>query len=223
MSTRKTIILCISTFTLGLVLGLLLLKYIFPNLTSINQSLQEEKVYEVEHNVCPVEEKTEECNIYVDISGALNNPGVYCLNNGSLVVDAVKKAGGFNTNVALEYVARSINLAKPLTNGQKLYFPSTSELLCELKDFTLKEEEVIPTESQNENTTETNTTENTTKNDCININTATITQLDSLDGVGTSTAQKIIDNRPYSKISDLLNVSGIGETTYNKFKDNICI
>lgn len=219
MSTKKTIILCISTFTLGLVLGLLLLKYIFPNLSNINQSLQEEKVYEVEHNVCPVEKEAEKCNIYVDVSGALNNPGVYCFDTGSLVVDAVKKAGGFNSQVALEYIARSINLAKPLTNGQKLYFPSTSELLCELKDFTLKEEEVIPTDNQKENTSENNTT----KNDCININTATITQIDSLDGVGTSTAQKIIDNRPYSKTSDLLNISGIGETTYNKFKDNICI
>ena len=58
---------------------------------------------------------------------------------------------------------------------------------------------------------------------CININTATKDQLTTLDGVGESTAQKIIDARPFSTIEDILNVSGIGESTYAKFKDDICV
>jgi competence protein ComEA len=48
-------------------------------------------------------------------------------------------------------------------------------------------------------------------------------ELETLNGVGPSTAQKIIDGRPYTKIEDLLNVSGIGEATLNKFKDSICL
>jgi competence protein ComEA len=58
---------------------------------------------------------------------------------------------------------------------------------------------------------------------CISINNATLQELETLNGVGPSTAQKIIDGRPYTKIEDLLNVSGIGEATLNKFKDSICL
>jgi competence protein ComEA len=210
------------------------LKYIFPNIPSFKENIEGEQVYEVEHKECPipVEDTNPDCAIYVDVSGALNNPGVYCLPSGSLVIDAVKKAGGFDSQISIEYVERDINLAKPVTNNQKLYFPSKQELLCELKDFTLKVEDIIPpiTESNDDSSTKDadnsqsdsgNTTEDSS--DCININSANITELDSLEGVGTATAQKIIDNRPYSKVEDLLKVSGIGETTYDKFKDKICI
>jgi competence protein ComEA len=57
----------------------------------------------------------------------------------------------------------------------------------------------------------------------VNINTATKEQLITLNGVGEATAKRIIDGRPYSQINDLLNVSGIGEATLAKFKDDICI
>lgn len=222
MSTKKIILFCVISFLCGIGICFVTLKYIFPNIVNVEQDLKGENVYEVEHNECPVEEKKDECGMYVDVSGALNNPGVYCLEEGSLVVDAVKKAGGFTNEVALSYIERSINLSMPITEHQKLYFPSTSELICELKPFTLKEEEVIPNQETNE---ENNNADDplTDEKKCININTATITELDSLDGVGASTAQKIIDSRPYSSTSDLLKVSGIGEATYNKFKDNICI
>lgn len=229
MSVKRIIFLCIGSFAFGLLVGFLLLKYVFPNIQTLQDSLREEKYYQVEHNVCP---KTEEvvdtqCSIFIDISGALRAPGVYCFNPGDRVIDAVKKAGGFSKNASLEYVARSVNLSKTLINNQKIYIPSEEELLCELKPFTLKEEEVILS-NVDDNTTGNNSTEKeegteTENNECININTANITELDSLQGVGLSTAQKIIDNRPYNSTADLLKVSGIGQATYDKFKDNICI
>ncbi|MBU1119613.1 helix-hairpin-helix domain-containing protein [Patescibacteria group bacterium] len=224
MSTRKVLFLCIGSFVVGLIGGFFLLKYIFPNLSIVEQSLQEEKVYQVEHNVCPEPEVVStQCSIFVDISGALKTPGVYCLDPGDRVIDAVKKAGGFSGNVSLEYAARSINLSKVLVNNQKIYIPSKEELLCELKPFTLKEEEILPQNSEENTKPEGDITDNPVTNSCININTATITQLDSLDGIGPSTAQKIVDSRPYNSLTDLLNVSGIGQATYDKFKDNICI
>jgi len=201
-----------------------LLRYIFPNLSTVEQSLKEEKVYQVEHNVCPEPEVVNtQCTIFADISGALRTPGVYCFNPGDRVIDAVKKAGGFDGNTSLEYVARSINLSKVLVNNQKIYIPSKEELLCELKPFTLKEEEIASQNPEQDTVPEEDITNNPVENNCININTASITELDSLDGVGPSTAQKIIDSRPYNLVSDLLKVSGIGQTTYDKFKDNICI
>lgn len=229
MSVKRIILLCIISFALGLLGGFFLLKYIFPNIQTLEASLREEKVYQVEHNICPKEEEVvdTQCSIFVDISGALRAPGVYCFNPGDRVIDAVKKAGGFTGNSSLEYVSRSINLSKGLVNNQKIYIPSKEELLCELKPFTLKEEEVILPNVE-DNTTGDSSSDNIVDtevedNECININTASITELDSLQGVGLSTAQKIIDNRPYNLLTDLLKVSGIGQATYDKFKDNICI
>lgn len=190
----------------------------------MEQSLKEERVYQVEHNVCPEPEVVStQCSLFVDISGALKAPGVYCFNPGDRVIDAVKKAGGFNGNTSLEYVARSVNLSKVLVSNQKIYIPSKEELLCELKPFTLKEEEIIPQNVEEDIPSGEDITDNPVENNCININTASITELDSLDGIGPSTAQKIIDSRPYNLITDLLKVSGIGQATYDKFKDNICI
>lgn len=221
MSVKKNIFLCVGSFVIGLLGGFFLLRYILPSLGDLQSNLKEEKVYQVEHNVCPEEEVVStQCTIFVDISGALKTPGVYCFNPGDRVIDAVKKAGGFSKNVSLEYVSRSINLSKVLANNQKIYIPSKEELLCELKPFTLKEEEIIPTDTQEENPKNTTDTQ---EEECININTANITKLDSLDGIGPSTAQKIIDSRPYNSVDDLLNVSGIGQATFDKFKDNICI
>lgn len=219
MSAKQTsIIFSTIALIIGLILGFLISRYLLPRLGILENDLKDENVYQVEHNECPVEEEPPQCSIFVDINGALKNPGVYCFNPGDRVIDAVKKAGGFSKNISMEYVARSINLSNTLIDNQKIYFPSKQELLCELKDFTLKEAEVVPTQT----TEDTNTTDDST-NDCVNINTADITTLDSLQGIGLSTAQKIIDNRPYSSLTDLLNVSGIGQATYDKFKDNICL
>jgi competence protein ComEA len=224
MSPRKIIFLCIGSFAVGLIGGFFLLKYIFPSLSTVEQSLKEEKVYQVEHNVCPEPEVVNtQCTIFVDISGALKTPGVYCFDPGDRVIDAVKKAGGFNTNTSLEYVARSINLSKVLVNNQKIYIPSKEELLCELKPFTLKEEEVVIQNPEENISPGVDIIDNPVENNCININTASITELDSLTGIGPSTAQKIIDSRPYNLVTDLLKVSGIGQATFDKFKDNICI
>ena len=57
----------------------------------------------------------------------------------------------------------------------------------------------------------------------ISINNASQAELESLSGVGPSTAQKIINGRPYGKLEDLMNVSGIGQVTYDKLKDGICL
>lgn len=227
MSPKKIVFISIVTFLIGLASGFLVAKYVLPKLGLLENTLQDESIYQVEHNVCPEPEIPVECSIFVDISGALNNPGVYCFNPGDRVIDAVKKAGGFNSTALLEYIARSINLSKPLVSNQKLYIPSTNELLCELKPFTLKPEDVVLTNTVQGTTGETTDPQDGTtdavQSECISINTGSITELDSLEGIGPSTAQKIIDNRPYNSLTDLLKVSGIGQATYDKFKNNICL
>ncbi len=58
---------------------------------------------------------------------------------------------------------------------------------------------------------------------CVNLNTATLAQLDSLSGIGPAYAQKIIDGRPYSSIGEVVKVKGIGTKTYEKIKDRLCV
>jgi competence protein ComEA len=180
------------------------------------------------------------CTIYIDVSGALKKPGVYCLEERALVIDAVNKAGGFSKEASTDFIYRKINLAQPLVNNQKLYFPKKKELVCELKPLLDEGNSISGT--YNEPVTQLPTTEpyidqnppplvppdttNPTNNQdsgCVNINTATKEELTTLNGVGESTAEKIIMGRPYTQVEDLLNVSGIGEATLEKFKDMVCI
>lgn len=177
--------------------------------TNITQTAQIEPPVEV------VEPIT--ADICVDVSGAVKNAGVYCMKDGSRIVDALKKAGGFVNDSAYKYISMNINLSAKLQDNSKLYIPYIKDLYCESIEFELpqKIERVIqpievPTEEE----------ETTT---CVNINSASKDGLDSLPGIGPSTAQKIIDARPFTSIEDIKNVSGIGDSTYEEIKELICV
>lgn len=134
--------------------------------------------------------------IVVDIQGAVNNPGVYSLPQGSIVQDVIQKAGGISDKCDLSSFSININQAEELYNHQKIYIPVLSDK---------------------------STTENIVTISKISINRATKDELMTLPGIGESTAQKIIDKRPYKKIEDLLNVSGIGESKFDQIKDKISL
>lgn len=244
---KKQIIYYSITFIVAFFLGLFFNHYVLCKDTDCQE--QEVKGKELEIIVENDQEEeikdksvTQEdgCTMYIDVSGALKNPGVYCLENEALIIDAVNKAGGFNKDAATKFIYRSINLAQPLVNNQKLYFPYENELVCQLKPVldegkkieVIYEEPVIylptvePYIDQDPTTAPPPEGSNPTDNDdteCVNINTATKEQLTTLNGVGESTAEKIIKGRPYTQVEDLLNVSGIGEATLKKFKDIACV
>ncbi len=187
----------------------------------VNKVEEEEKILEVP--------KT--CKIHVDVGGALKKPGVFCLDEGSMIIDAITKAGGFSSDVAYRFVARKMNLSQLLVDNQKLYIPYEEEMECKLVSFLpqSKEVEQIINNSTNQDmfTSDEDDSDDTSDGDsdesCVNINTASLEQLETLSGVGPAMAQKIVAGRPYSKIEDLLNVSGVGDSTFSKFKDKICI
>jgi competence protein ComEA len=229
MDKRRVLYFCIAAFLLGLFTGIVIGYYVIPKISSVKNDLENQSVYTIQ-NKC--EEKKEEeipavVKYCVDINGAIKKPGIYCLNEGSLIKDVLDKAGGLKSTYAKEYVDRKINLALPIRNAQKIYFPFEKEMDCKLQDFKVLAKDIednfgdINNSSSENDSSDNDTGESDTQ--CVNINTATIEQLDTLDGVGPSTAQKIIDGRPYTKKEDILNISGIGEATYEKFKDTICI
>lgn len=160
-----------------------------------------------------VAEKTEEIKpnqddqneqLYVDVKGAVLEPNVYILKDGSRVKDVIKMAGGFLENAD----QTKINLAARVEDEMVLYVPEMGE------DFESKYGDILFKSDQDQ---EQN----------ININTATAQELQSIPGIGASKAASIISyrekNGPFKEIGDLVNVTGIGEKTVEKFTDQITV
>lgn len=137
--------------------------------------------------------KSEESNfIYIDIKGAVKNPGLYKLRRADRLNDAVEAAGGFTDDADRERV----NLASFLEDGSEIIIPSVSD-------------------------------GGGRKGGKININTAGVYELMTLDGIGEGYAKKIIEyrekNGAFLNIEQIKNVSGIGTKQFEKIKDYITV
>ncbi|PKN03093.1 hypothetical protein CVU76_03690 [Candidatus Dojkabacteria bacterium HGW-Dojkabacteria-1] len=223
----KNILVLSSFFLLGFLCGFVVASMGKEDILVILEEIKGEKVVdigiveeektEIEQPLIEKDEERELCPIRVDISGAVKKPGVYCLEKDSAVVDLVKKANGFVDGFAQKYVSMRVNLATLLTDNSKVYIPFEEDSICQIIDFKLPKEITNITEPKPP------VEPGEEESDCISINSASKTQLETLNGVGPSTAQKIIDGRPYEKLEDIMNVSGIGQATFDKFKDQICL
>ena len=144
--------------------------------------------------------ESEVATIFVDIGGAVNNPMLAELPEGSRVEDAIVAAGGIRNDADLT----NINRADFLEDGEKIYIP----ILPVIEGDTIEG-------GDNAAASASVGTAGTGK---VNINTADSTALQTLNGVGPATAEKIIDyrnsNGRFKKTEDLKNVSGIGDKTY---------
>ncbi len=147
--------------------------------------------------------------IAVHVIGAVPRPGLYTFLDGARVQDAIDAAGG----LLAEADANLLNLAELLEDGQQLDIPYKAGS--------------APTEGPALPGSVTSTPASNSGEDLININTATLEELDTLPGIGLTTAQKIIDyrtvNGPFSTIEAIMNVSGIGPSTFEGIKDLITI
>jgi competence protein ComEA len=148
----------------------------------------------------PVQESTPTpYTLRVYVSGAVHHPDVYTLLQDSIVKDAVLAAGWPTEEADLE----RINLALPVTDGQQVHVPRQGE----------DNPPVQPPSGQ------------PATGGKVNINTADSAALESLPGIGPSLAQRIIDHRqaqgPFERIEDVMEVSGIGEATFEGIQDLI--
>lgn len=167
--------------------------------------------------------------IYVDVCGAVVNPGVYELSSDSRVFQAIEKAGGYLPGTAASY----LNRARSLYDGQQIYVPTQEEV--DSQTIPLTQDETAQDGVVQEGTAQTRTaadntadgTGSTQAGQRINLNTADVSQLSTLTGVGESKALAIIayreENGPFTSIEDIMNVPGIKEGTYEKIKDKIAI
>lgn len=155
--------------------------------------------------------------IVIYIAGAVKNEGIYELDENSRISDCIENAGGLVEGANI----KNINLAYVVEDGMKIYIPNYSE------ENEIKDETNLYVSKENESTT-VSASDNTNKlKSKININTANQTELETLPGIGASTAKKIIEYRKekgkFSSIQDIKKVNGIGESKYSKIKDYITV
>lgn len=140
--------------------------------------------------------------LVVEVSGEVQEPGVYKLPADSRINDLLVTAGGLSAEADRDWVAKNVNLAQKLTDGAKIYIPNKDHPAIggtKIKD-------------QNQGVT-----------GLININTASEAELDTLWGIGPATAQKIISGRPYQKIEELLTKKIVKSNVWEEIKDKISV
>jgi competence protein ComEA len=149
--------------------------------------------------------------IYVDLEGAIVRPMVYRLKKGSRIYELLDK-GGVSNEADKAYIAKNINKSEILVDQEKIYIPSMEEVISNtipnLLTFVSTQEVDMP---QKGNT------------NLVNINVATQTELEALPGVGATTATKIINNRPYNQIIDLLQNKIVGQSLYEKINSQLSV
>lgn len=151
--------------------------------------------------------------IIVDVAGAVVRPGVYKLKSTARLHDSLIAAGGLAQEADREWVGRSVNLAAKLTDGAKVYIPSLGEgVLTEQGNAaggtnSLQRQAILGNGTTSQ----------------ININSASLASLDTLSGIGVVTGQKIIDNRPYGSIEELLTKKIVSKSVFERIKEKISV
>ena len=162
-----------------------------------------------------------ETGIFVHIDGYVNNPGVYQIKENERTNVLIEKAGGLKNG----YSIKNINLAAKLSDGDKVYIPSIEEEKSLGNQNNNNNVSTVGKDKNNGNNSNNNV--NIIKNNKININTANVSELKQITGIGESTANKIIDYREnvgkFKKIEDIKEVKGIGESKFESFKNKITI
>jgi competence protein ComEA len=135
--------------------------------------------------------------VVVHVAGAVAKPGLVSVADGARVLDALQAAGGVTPDASLD----AVNLAERVVDGSRLYIPRIGEV-------------ALPV-----------TTGGSQPSGPLNLNTATVDQLDELPGVGPATAEAIIDLRTergrFRSVDELLDVPGIGDAKFERLQDQV--
>ena len=186
--------------------------YLENNSNSNILILNEENSSKAE-NLLETKDNNKENKIVIYVTGAVKKEGIYEIEENSRIADCIEIAGGLNEDADIN----NINLAYILCDGMKIHIPRKNENINQIQDNT---KSYISTDSNNKDNDKTNN-----KNIKVNINTANQAELETLPGIGPSTALKIIEyrkeNGKFNNIEDIKNVSGIGDSKFNKVKEFI--
>lgn len=167
------------------------------------EDLQEDDGQKYHNEAQPADKE----KLVIHICGAVQSPGVYFLEEGSRLYQAVDAAGGFKKDAGEEY----LNLADILSDGEKIYIPTIQEAKEEMLSKETKEDGVTESVSDSK----------------VNINTASAEMLCTLPGIGSSKAESIISYREiygaFEETEDIMKVEGIKDGLFRKIKDKITV
>ena len=149
--------------------------------------------------------------ITAEIAGEVLSPGVYKLPSGSRVEDLLIISGGFSGNADRVWTEKYLNRAAKLTDGQKVFVPN------------INEQSGVTSAKNTSGDQSISSTFSSDSNNLININTASLGQLDSLPGIGPVYGQSIIEHRPYSNVEELLSKGALRPSVYQKIKDKVTV
>lgn len=161
-------------------------------------------------------EQTVHTTVTVEVSGAVRKPGVFRMPEQSRLKDAITHAGGLSEDADSSFFERNYNLARYVTDQEKIHVPTRDEVSSgivreqgQLIDY--RTPQALP-QSPGQ-----------TDDGYIHINTALEADLESLPGVGKATALKIIENRPYGSLEDLVEKTVITERVFGQIRGYIAL
>ena len=167
-------------------------------------------------------EQTLSGKIFVDVSGAVKKPNIYQVGFGARIKEVIDVAGGLSDDADVLFFNRNFNLARVVSDQEKIYVPSISEIN---NGIFIQNQLLIdyktPINNQSLNTD--NQSPSTNNQSLININDSTVEELDQLPGVGQVTTNKIINNRPYSTLEELLIKKIVNKGVFEKIKSLITL
>ncbi len=204
-SKQKIILGIIGVIMLIFIGGYIVKKTDIDNYTELE--IVEDNI--IENNKESEIEEVVDKKIIVHITGAIENEGIIEIEKDARIADVIDEAGGITENADLS----KVNLAYLVKDGQKIYIPNIND---EEKEKNVIEDAGEGVIVEGEQLTEK-----------VNINTAKQTELETLSGIGPSTALRIInyreENGSFEKIEDLKNVPGIGDAKFENIKESICV
>lgn len=168
---------------------------------NVSEDWQAESEESLKISMQPEVTEVSQSKIYVDVCGAVVNPGVYQAEEGARVYQLIQMAGG----ILPEGAGNGINQAATVMDGEQLYVPFQSEMVSGVADLESKD----------------------SGESGVNINTAGVEELMTLPGIGESKAQAIIQYREehgkFQTIEELMNITGIKNGVYEKIKELVRI
>lgn len=159
----------------------------------------------------------QDAEITVEVAGEVVSPGVYKFLNGARVDDALVLAGGLSSGADRSWVDKSLNRAAKLFDGQKIYIPNSEETQ------NLSNQSDVLSANTGGVDQSVSSTFLAQDNGLTNINQASFDELDKLPGIGPVYGQRIIDQRPYSNVEELLSRDILPKSTFEKIKDKISV
>jgi competence protein ComEA len=145
--------------------------------------------------------------IVVDVSGAVENPGVYTIPLGSRVSDALVTAGGLTPSADKTYLSRHVNLASPVSDGSKIYILKKGEAPLTTSAVGEGGETVLGVSQPT----------------LISINSASQSELEALWGIGEARAKSIVDHRPYTSLEEIKSRADVPDNVFDKIKAELTL